>query len=644
MTFSWRLKILAFTLALALSAGSGILAWSVVVALGWHSVAGVAMGGWAAFLTWRAGQNEWTSFDGKQSPSALQFLSVMHFFGRRSLIVVITAIGASLGYAIAGLALKLVSIPGWLTAVGHAINSEYLGNALTNLPPDSPGWSGVARYCAACAAGLLAAKSTRNLLDDGRHSTEFRRGRKLLKRWQAQFLASRFVTKGQPTIFFGGVGLPDEAAATHLCFVGATGSGKSRLINSVLEYACATIGSGEDHRAIVFDPKRDMIPALHGMNVRARVYVFNPFDQRSVAWWLSRDCKSYAVAVQLAAALVPEDEGANRFFSDAARELVLGVMLSLMKRSPEAWTLRDVLLILRNNGLLRQVLLANPDTQDLCQYFDEPRTYQNIRSSLSSKINRFAPIAACWDRATESLALSDWIVGESVLVLGYDPSIQLAMKVVNQAIYQRVSELLLSQGESLKRRVWHFVDEAKELGKLDALPRLATFGRGAGNRLIIGFQDIEGLRHVYGRELAHELTGQCASKSILRLDSPETASWASKIIADCEVLERHRSGMQSGRPESGSLGEQINRRETVLTGELLDLDATNRLNGLTGYFVSPYTGVFRANITEAEIDRVSKPQSSSVPGFIPRPPEHQLLRPFDDADLKRLRLNSPPSG
>jgi hypothetical protein len=209
--------------------------------------------------------------------------------------------------------------------------------------------------------------------------------------------------------------------------------------------------------------------------------------------------------------------------------------------------------------------------------------------------------------------------------------------------------LLLSQAESPVRRVWHVVDEVKELqmgmgmGKFDALPRVATFGRGAGNRIIIGFQDIEGLRHVCGRELAHELTGQCSTKAFLRMDDPETAAWAAKVIADVEVLEKRRSG-KDNNSDGNSWSEQTTKREAVLAGELLGLPPTNRRNGLTGYYLSPFTGVFRSTISAPEVDRLSVAADPHVPGHLPRPNDHQILRPFDEADFRRLGLKPSSDG
>lgn len=346
-----------------------------------------------------------------------------------------------------------------------------------------------------------------------------------------------------------------------------------------------------------------------------------------------------ATARQIAINIVTEDEGPNRFFSDASRELMIGVQLSLMQHCPLRWTFRDLLLILRNQDYLRQTLERSANTRDLCEYFKEERTFQNIRSCMASKLGRFEPIAACWDRASESIALSDWVRGESVLVLGYDPSIRHVMETVNKMLFQRVTELLLALPDSTTRRSWVFNDEATQTGNLaEPLSGLATFGRSSGCRLVLGFQDIEGLRKVFGKEQAHEITGMCSNKALLRMDSPETAQWAQSVVGSFEALERRRSSIPGDKSKDATSSEQLQKRDAVLASEFLSLPPTNRTNGLTGYYLSPFTGVFRSTLSAAEIDRRLVPPNKQIAPFVPRPPEHQLLRPFDAGDLRRLGL------
>jgi hypothetical protein len=582
----------------------------------------------------RRGKRDWESTKRISAYGELQWHDSIKFLRRHVLLFAAALLGAAVGYAAIAMLFKVVC----LSAAGQRAVQEadvrLAGDAFEGFPPDSPGAVGLLRY----AAALLCAVAGAKLASIPREDWSFLRGRKLLTRSEAQVVADKRRSPGDPCFELGGVRVPDETAVTNICVVGAPGSGKTKILNGLIQYAVSTIGNGRDHRAIMSDPKRDLIPLLHGMQVRCRIFNLNPFDLRGVSWDVGKDCDSVATALQLSANLVPEDEGPNRFFSDAGRELVVGVLLSLMRFSLGRWTLRDLLLIVRNQAILRQVLSRHGETAPLCHYFDEERTYQNIRSSLASKINRFSPIAACWDRASESLALSDWVNSESILVLGYDPSIRIAMQTVNRAIYQRLSEVLLGQSQSTSRRTWHIFDEAQEFGRFDSLPSVATFGRGAGNRIIIGFQTIEGMRNVYGREIANELTGLCATKAFLRSDDPETASWAAKIIGDCEVLESRRTAQRNNQ-KNGSFSESTTQRVSVLTSELLNLPATNRRNGLTGYYVSPFTGAFRSTLSAEEVDALSKPPATKYAGFAPRPAEHQVLRPFDDDDLRRLGLN-----
>lgn len=114
--------------------------------------------------------------------------------------------------------------------------------------------------------------------------------------------------------------------------------------------------------------------------------------------------------------------------------------------------------------------------------------------------------------------------------------------------------------------------------------------------MILGYQDIEGLREVYGHQLANEIAGQCANKAILRCDSSDTAKWASALFGEREVLERRESTSQSssssqnnyslaGSSSSGTssqTSEQVLKREVVLPSEIMDIPPTTPQNGLSG--------------------------------------------------------------
>ena len=86
-----------------------------------------------------------------------------------------------------------------------------------------------------------------------------------------------------------------------------------------------------------------------------------------------------------------------------------------------------------------------------------------------------------------------------------------SLDAINQAIFKRAAELLLAQDESPERETWIILDELREAGKLDGLTSLLSKGRSFGARVVVGFQDIEGLRAVYGEKEANEMPPDCAA-------------------------------------------------------------------------------------------------------------------------------------
>jgi type IV secretory pathway TraG/TraD family ATPase VirD4 len=456
------------------------------------------------------------------------------------------------------------------------------------------------------------------------------------------------------TIRLGGCLLPHRVAYGHFAAIGATGSGKTILQRLLMQSVLPRIGSGLGQRALVYDAKQEVLSLLGGMDISAHIHVLNPLDSRCVAWDIAADVTSPASVLQAASLLIPKAaHDANPFFSNAARHLLHGIFLALVLKAPKRWTLRQAILILRSESLLRQVLEENEPTRYLLQYCEHPATFQNILSTILTRIAPYEIIAALWDQAESRLSLRSWLDSESILVLGNAEDNRAAIDTINQLIFKRLSELILAKSEiehDSSRTTWLLLDEVRQAGPLEGLSALMTKGRSKGAAVLLGFQDINGLRDVYGKEVADELVGQCNTKAILRLNSPETARWASQLIGSSEFIEtrksrsRSRSFRDMGLREGGSSGvsfsDGITNRALVLDSELLDLPETSLENGLTGIFVSPLTGAFRDHLTGSWLADHLKLPNPHVANFVPRPESHQYLRPWSDADALELGLVS----
>lgn len=462
---------------------------------------------------------------------------------------------------------------------------------------------------------------------------------------------------------FMGKQLPLEAATTHFCFIGATGSGKTVSIRLLMQSAFPLIGKGYGHRAIVYDAKRDILPVLGGMMDSRYVVTFNPFDKRSVAWDMAKDITTPANALQLATILIPIEKNASQpFFGDAARHILTNVIISFILTAPGEWTFRDVVWAMLHTDILTKVLNRREETKKLVKlYFSHEGTAQNIMSTIATKMNAYSIIAALWDRATTKISLNHWLQNEYVIVLGNDYTNRAAVDAINQVIFKRVSELILDKDDisetghrnGIAPLTWVVLDEFVRAGKLDGAVELATEGRSKGAAMIFGFQDINGARAVYTKEITEEIIGQCSNVVILRLQSPETAEWASSLFGKNEAFETEfnegsseggSSGQAGGSNWGSSWGKSIRRqeRQAVLTSQFLNLPLTSRDTGLTGYFYSPF-GHFKGIVRHYTINgndlfaSLAK-KKQGVHGVARRTGEEQYLTAWTQEDVERLGL------
>lgn len=462
------------------------------------------------------------------------------------------------------------------------------------------------------------------------------RGTELLSYSTAQAKVSSQLGPGEETLAWGGQRLPERASEGNFGIVGAPGSGKSVLLQHLMQSVLPSIGTRPDTRAVIYDAKRDMLSLLSGMRLSCPIIVLNPFDARSVAWAMARDLTDPAATREIAEILIPEKSNdQNPFYARAAQLVFAALLRAFILMSPGEWTLRDVLNVTASPKRLRRVLSATPETESVIEQVFEPAdTLRNTLQTIAAATAVLEPVASLWHRSTRQFSLAEWVASGSILVLGTDWTYSKTLKAINRVLFYRLTQLVLNQTESRSRRTWFFIDELKEAGNLEGLPSLLSFGRSKGVRVAVAFQDIEGLRRsdVYGEKAANEMLGLLANKSILKLDSEVTAGWASQVIGEEIGIERTKTRGQGRTSES----EHIYKREAILASELMRLppaDAT----AFSGIHIVPTVGVYSV--------RWPYRQGLSSPGpvesFLPRPAAEQMLQPWSEEDEQRLFGREP---
>ncbi len=449
-------------------------------------------------------------------------------------------------------------------------------------------------------------------------------------------------------IAFGRHRLPLSEATGHYSAVGAPGSGKTTLLQMFMQSVLPSIEIEKDARGLIYDAKQDMLSFLPAICPSVKVVTAHPYDVRGAAWDMYRDIKDAAVALEVAFTLIPPVHESQPFFADAARHLSYGVIQSFVL-TREPWTLGTFIRAMQSAKRIRRILRKHPETKAIeKQYFYDPRLVANIMSTIATKLLPLSPIAASWDAATETFSLEDWVKENWILVLGNYETGRSAIDAINRCLFKRASDLILNQSNSFTRRTWIILDELTEAGKLDGLIALMKKGRSKGASLFLSFQSIEGVRDrdLYNPEGAAELTGQVANRWFGRLECVATATWASSLFGEIEEQEETVSESTGTGGNSRSVNRHRAMRKLVLESEFMDIEACNRENGLSGYYIVRSHGAYFDKIEGSEIwGAALKSPRKDVPEFIERPAATKLLKPWSAEEDSRfcvpLRRHDP---
>lgn len=393
---------------------------------------------------------------------------------------------------------------------------------------------------------------------------------------------------------WGGVEFDDEELAPHYAVMGMTSSGKTLIIRMLMKAVLCPDGSGLRCRAVVYDPKRDFYPLLVGMGVKpAQIRVMHPFDARSVAWDIAADVRDPAASRQVAEILSPpEKQNVQPFFVNASIDLVAAVMNSLRVLRPDNWTLNDVVEAATAPDRLRAILAVTPDGRDVERvYFGgSPETGANVVSTIRTKLASYATAARLSARAKEKVSLAAWArsLEPEVLLLGTDDTNAATLDPLNRAIFLRASQLVTGRiDENPPDESWFFVDEARWAGRLEGLSGLLLKGRSKGAHVVLGFQDILGLREAYDGMVADELVGQCGNLAVLKLNSPETMTWAARYFGNYEEYVPSYGSSSGGESGTSSVNYNFTTRQAILEQEFRDMPLPKIGRGIRGAFASP---------------------------------------------------------
>ena len=383
----------------------------------------------------------------------------------------------------------------------------------------------------------------------------------------------------------GRVPLIRNSETQHILMVGSPGTGKSQAIFHLLDRIRA-----RGDTAVIYDIGGNYVPGFYRPEFGDTL--LNPLDSRSERWSPWAELSHPAVADTLAAALIPAAPGPNQFWNDAART-IFATTLNLMARDPQRSILVMLRFMLTATRAEKHKAFAGTEA---ARFYEEAadRTAAGIDVTATNYIRTLRFLDAVSGDPKTDFSIRTFVNAVDTLAhSGAEPPWLFltsrrdehdALKPLISCWMNCAVSALLSMPERRDRRVWFILDELPTLQDLPALKHVLGEGRKYGACVVAGVQDINQIYNFYGRDLGAAMLSMFNSKAIYRVNTKESAEWASYILGEAEV-ERAEESARYGAAQSFDGLSLTTRRamEKVVIGtdimQLADLACYLKLPG-----------------------------------------------------------------
>ena len=328
----------------------------------------------------------------------------------------------------------------------------------------------------------------------------------------------------------------------HMGLVGTTGSGKSTILRFLAEQALA-----RGDKILLHDTKGDI---LAGFPTDSFV-LLAPHDQRGLAWDVARDVVTDQDARELSARLVPESS--DPMWSGAARDIHTGIIVTLQRTKLLTWSWQDLadaafLPMAELLTLLRDHYPTAARYIELDAATGAPtRTTHGILITLwANVVGIVMPLAKAWGHAPPErrISIAAWITDDTgalpkTLVLQRSPRHPTLSTAWIGAVVESLANVAAGPDlpESASRRVFLFLDEFAQLGRMTGFRQLLEVGRSKGLACVLALQDIQQLIGLYGDADAKTILTLLGLKIVGKLPTgPSAVFVADEFIGRREVV------------------------------------------------------------------------------------------------------------
>jgi hypothetical protein len=339
--------------------------------------------------------------------------------------------------------------------------------------------------------------------------------------------------------------LSKKTLSRHMLIYGSVGSGKTQILLAMLQPLMANPAA----KLFLYDVKGDFTAKF------PHATIVSPFDRRSRVWWVARDVRTSTQAAAFADSLIPEDSGSGKFWTQAARQILLGVVRSLQNENPEQWTWTD---LAARVSMRAQEMAPILDKSYRKAYGlisnTEGQTAFNVIATLNGYTKVIDDLARAWPNydvvdkqgKRRLFSITDWAAdnykGPTKIIVQSGPDAGLTSAYIAALINVAVPSIVSPQlpDNEAGRFLGFYFDEMSSIGKIDFAP-LVDKGRSKGVVVVAGIQDLAQLKELYGDNQVKALSGMVGTHIICQIQMGETREELSKLLGTQKVarLDNH---------------------------------------------------------------------------------------------------------
>ena len=355
----------------------------------------------------------------------------------------------------------------------------------------------------------------------------------------------------------------------HLLVLGAPGMGKTRQIRKILSQTVRN----PDSTHIVFDPKGDYYKEFYR---EGQDYVLSLFDvagiKSNVKWNLLSDAANdphpETAIREITKAICKEaiTNSNNPFFPESAESLISAIWIMAFRRYKDNLPTNDVLIKITKSMTREQLLTeasrevngikVNSDLYSTIDELTDPKggvTTANIRQEMERILDQ------AFNSEGNFCGKGDFSVVNFVrnskgrrLFLVHDFATAESSRLITGTLLNLMMKesLSINASRNPRHRIYYYLDELPVLpDNITYLQSLCCFGRGAGNRVVVGIQGLSQLYDTYGEDSGNAILAAFTDNIIMRANDPITVEKMSRRSGQ-KTVTRTRMGLTRGNIES----------------------------------------------------------------------------------------------